>query len=279
MIESKAETVKPRPPVLRALGKLDPPLRILVEGQDYERIDTCKHDSWAATAIYQSLQTGEKIVCKFNRQQAIFGIPMKWLGRFLARREGRFYQLFSDVSYIPNGCDQVYVDGKLCNHAVAHCYIEGHPLGIQEYIPDEFFPKLQTLLNQVHQRGVAYVDLHKRENIIIGQDGNPYLIDFQVAFSIRASNRNRICRWFLSQIQAADHYHLMKHQVYYRPDLYGSDIKAAVKLRPWWLNIHRSIAPMLRAMRRRLLTVLRIRNRTGMAESEWFAEDAFRVRA
>ena len=38
---------------------------------------------------------------------------------------------------------------------------------------DEFLPTLRGLLNKLHRRGIAYVDLHKRENIIVGDDGRP----------------------------------------------------------------------------------------------------------
>ena len=69
------------------MGLYDPPLSVRVEGRVYRRLEILKHDSWAATAVYAG--AGGRIVCKFNRQQPILGIPVAWLGRFLARREGR----------------------------------------------------------------------------------------------------------------------------------------------------------------------------------------------
>src|SRR5262245_57455230 len=64
-----ADLIRPRPALFRALGKDEPPGEIIVDGQTYRRVTLFKHDSWAATALYQS--TEQTIVCKFNRRQDI----------------------------------------------------------------------------------------------------------------------------------------------------------------------------------------------------------------
>ena len=80
-------TVRPRPPLLRALGAGEPPRTVEIDGNTYRWVETFKHDSWAATGLYSGANGA--IVCKFNRTQPIFGFPMTWLGRRLARREAR----------------------------------------------------------------------------------------------------------------------------------------------------------------------------------------------
>ena len=37
------------------------------------------------------------------------------------------------------------------------------------------------MLNAMHERKVAYIDLHKRENILVNERGDPCLIDFQIS--------------------------------------------------------------------------------------------------
>jgi hypothetical protein len=48
------------------------------------------------------------------------------------------------------------------------------------------------------------------------------------------------------------------------------------RLRPWWIRAHRCVAVPFRTVRRRLLTVLGIRSRSGHAFSEAFPEVAHR---
>ncbi len=263
---------KPRPALFRALGKDDPPTRISVDGQDYQRLEILKHDSWAATAIYRN--EAHTIVCKFNRVQPILLFPIRWLGRLLAARESQHYQHLADLPNVPRGCGPVYADGQLLRNATAHEYVEGHPLRSGERVSDRFFPELIALFEEIHQRNMAYVDLHKRENILVGADGHPFLIDFQI--SMRVSSRwNPVACWVLRQLQKADRYHLFKHQIRHRPDLYGSSGHEE-KHRPFWIRIHRYIGVPFRELRRRLLVLFGVRQAKGRATSEHFAEDAVR---
>src|SRR5262245_56065788 len=124
--EKKETAVRARPPILRALGKDDPPNEISVEGQSYRLLEQLKHDSWAATAIYASRRG--ILVCKFNRKQPIFLIPMGWLGRLLARKESRLLQRFGHLQGIQAHRGPIEADGKILSNAVAHDFVQGHPL-------------------------------------------------------------------------------------------------------------------------------------------------------
>src|SRR5881296_63591 len=44
------------------------------------------------------------------------------------------------------------------------------------------FEKLQRLVAQIHSRGVAHIDLRKRDNILVTEDGRPCIIDFNASF-------------------------------------------------------------------------------------------------
>ena len=172
------------------------------DGNVYRRTEILKHDSWAATAIYDG--PAGRIVCKFNRRQSVFGLPMRWLGRMLARREGRFLALLADQPNVPDPCGPIRAGGKVLDNAVGHAYVPGHPLGRKERVDDDFFPRLGRLLAEMHRRNMAYVDLHKAENVIVGEDGQPYLIDFQisVALSHRWPDTTEVARWLLGLLTA-----------------------------------------------------------------------------
>lgn len=268
-------SVRPRPALFRALGNAEPPERVQINGQLFHRVRIFKHDSWAATAVYIS-NFGRQVVCKFNRQQRVGWIPMRWLGHALARRESTLLRRLSQLPNVPRWSGDVYVDGVKQRHAVAHEFIPGHPLGQREYVNDAFFPTLQNCLAEMHRRDVAYVDLHKRENILVGADGKPYLLDFQISLALPHwwPANSTLTRVLLALFQQSDSYHLHKHIVRCRPDqANGQDESVA---RPWWITLHRLVAVPFRTLRRGLLARLRIRAQGGRVESEHFAEEGVR---
>jgi hypothetical protein len=273
---SSAGRTRPRPAVLRALGHAEPPPRVELDGETFHHVETLKHDSWAATAVYRSATRTAK--CKFNRTQAIFLLPMTWLGRLLAGRERWFTDRLAGIQGIPESLGDVCVDGRPLDNAVAHAWIEGHALAEGERVDDLFFPALEAILGAVHRRGVAHVDLHKRENLLVDTAGRPHLIDYQISFGLPADGRvsRVVLGGLLRLLQRCDQYHLLKHRVKHRPDQIGLSMADMNRLRPWWIRAPRCVAVPFRTVRRRLLTALSIRSKTGHAFSEAFPEVAHR---
>lgn len=284
--------VRPRPPFLRALGRREPPARIQLpppagaaagsQGPAYGLVRVFKHDSWAATALYRPLPPaaagGPLLVCKFNRQASVFGLPLAWLGPLLARREGQFLARLAATGRVPAVHRRVHDhQGRLLRHAVAHDFIEGQPLARDRPLDDAFFPSLQALLQQMHGQGLAYVDLHKMENVLVDIQGRPWLIDFQVSFALPARQPWRgLARPLFGLLSSGDTYHLMKHWIRLRPDQCGLGPADLDRFRPAWIRWHRRIGVPLRRLRRQLLVWLGVRDRSGRAGSEHFAEEALR---
>ena len=270
-----ARPPRPRPPLFRALGRDEPPESVQLVGESYRRLTIVKHDSWAATAIYAS--ASRQAVCKFNRRQPIFLLPMRWLGRLLAARERGFMERLAGIEGIPVSLGPVCVADHSLEHAVSHEFIAGHPLAEGERVADDFFPRLSDVLAEVHRRGVAHVDLHKRENILVDDAGAPHLIDFQISFAIPTRSRwaAAILGGTLRMLQRCDEYHLLKHRIRHRPDQLSLTAADIQRVRPWWIRAHRSIAVPFRCVRRWLLTQLGIRSGRGQATTEAFPEVAF----
>ena len=79
--------------------------------------------------------------------------------------------------------------------------------------PPAFFEELARVLQAVHARGVAYVDLAKMDNVIVTPDGRPVLLDFQLAvtrYEGRSRLRRRLSDWWLPRLQREDRRHLIK---------------------------------------------------------------------
>lgn len=244
---ANAPAPRVRHPWLYALPGAKLPSVIHCNGLRYERVETFKHDFFAATGLYRG-PTG-LVVAKINRVTPLFGLPLEWAGRFLARREIGFYRVLQDVPGIPALIGTVGRTGFL------HAYVPGHPLGRREAVGDRFFDDLLALVGTLHNRGIAYVDLNKRQNILVGDDGQPHLIDFQIALGGPHSvlPRSAPLRWLLARFQYGDLYHVLKHKHRLRPDQMTGPEQSIVGQLSVWIRLHRWIARPLTRLRRRTL--------------------------
>jgi hypothetical protein len=270
---SGEKPVKPRPALFRALGRNDPPAVIEIADDEWTLEEVFKHDSWAATGVYRRGEA--QILCKFNRTQPIFGIPMRWLGRRLARRETGFMERLRDIESVPLPAGEVRAGGVVLENAAARIFIPGEAFRVKEQVTSAFIDELHAIIARVHAHDMAYVDLHKRENIIVGLDNRPYLIDFQVSYGIRPE-AGWLKRAILRRLQEIDIYHLRKHHLRLFPETLTPEQIDAWRNPPGLINAHRRITKPLRSLRRKLLVMLGIRNETGMARSEFEPEISFR---
>ena len=165
---------------MHALGRDGLPPTVRAAGHTYHIRQFVKHDFFAATGFYDDVSTGEPVVIKFGRNTSFYGLPTAWIGRWLVRRETRFYERLADVPNVPR------LIGRAGKSAFVHAFIPGKPLKKGEPVPDGFFDDLLTLVDRLAGRGIALVDTSKPENILLGEDGRPYVIDFQISYDTRA---------------------------------------------------------------------------------------------
>jgi hypothetical protein len=274
--DGRPTPVRPRPRWLQAMLGGQVPDRVEIDSEAFRLRELYKHDSWAATGLYEGATTGRLAVCKFHRRQVIAGFWVSWTGLWMARHEARLLDALADVPGVPRRCGPVTVNGRVDAYAVARWFLAGHPLRKKEAVNDAFFPRLEALLNEMHRRRIAYVDLHKRENIIVGEDGAPYLVDFQIG--VMLSDRWPF-RSILRMLQQSDRYHFHKHWGKCRPDQCAPEMVDIRKRPPWWIGLHRRVARPFRELRRRLLVRLGVRAGRGRVETEAMPEAAVRDEA
>lgn len=244
---------------LRALGREELPASIDLPDGRYELLRTYKHDFFAATGLYGG--PGGRVVLKLGRRVSLLGLPMAWLGEHLADRECAIYDALAGVQGVPRCI------GRWGRTGFVHEFVEGHPLQRREPVADDFFPRLRQLLEQVHARNLAYVDLEKRENILVDADGRPCLIDFQISWywpSVGGRPRGgwrRLLpavagRFVLGRLQRGDRYHLLKHWRRHRPDLLTPAELAESYRVGFWIRVHRLISWPIQSVRRLALRLL-----------------------
>lgn len=113
-------------------------------------------------------------------KKAIGRGPARAVRRAMLRREHSIYQLLRGIPGVPrchglrNGEELVleFIDGQSLRHARQTA--AGR---------EKFFAELLELIQAVHRAGVAHGDLKRKDNILLGHDGHPYLIDFGTAVS------------------------------------------------------------------------------------------------
>jgi hypothetical protein len=218
-------------------------------GRTYTLEKVLKHDFFAVTARFRG-PDGEAVCLKHYHTEPWLGMDLEWAGRLMADREVRHYRLLQDLENVPR------LLGRVGKSALAHSWVEGNDLLDQkDRLPDDFFDRLEALVAAVHAQGMAYIDMNKPDNVLVGSDGRPVLIDFQISWAPRPSwgPLGSVKRRLLAMFQEADRYHVRKLKRLYRPDLMSPEERAAGKQRPWFMNLHRIVGAPLRDLRRKFL--------------------------
>lgn len=222
-----------------------PPATFEIDGARYRLGQVFKHDFWAAACLYVCDDGSVKfprIVIKFGREHNLGILPMKWIGRSMVAHECDIYQAMHDIPGVP-----AFI-GRLSPTCFAMEFVEGKPLDHHEKPPVGFFDKLKEIFEQMHERGIAYVDANKRSNIIVRTDGSPTVIDFQI--SLRRKKSNLLLWPFIKYMQDKDIYHMLKHKRRMVPEELTQE-ELDISTRRTGLHwLHRKLTKPYRALRR-----------------------------
>lgn len=227
-----------------ALGNKELPASVEMAGKTWRKVKVFKHDFFAATGMYES-GAGELAVLKIFRPRSFLLLPYGLLSRLERRHEEKIYLRLQDTGHIPKWL------GRYGKTGFMHEYVPGGHLNKGTKVRDDFFTNLEALLKTMHQRGMAYLDTNKPDNIIVGDDGKCYLIDFQITWVQPPFPLNLLTWPFFAIFKDSDLYHLRKH---WRRIVPGSiSDEEFRRLRPWYIKIHRRIADPIRVVRRAYL--------------------------
>lgn len=259
---------------LLACGRYGLPKTLPLGPRRYILEQVFKHDFFAGTARYRHVpgepgtdaasQPGrrvhldapagalpEQVVLKVNRHADLLGVPLAWLGAYLARHE---WEILQRLQSLPGGRTPTPL-GRYGSTGLIYGYIEGHSLDEKPALPAGFFDDLAELLAGLHARRIAYVDMNKRGNILVRPDGRAALIDFQISW--HAPRRLAGSRWWadavLARLAAEDRYHLYKHKRRFQPEQMSPDDLAQSRRVSGWVTWHRRLTRPLTTLRRRVL--------------------------
>jgi RIO-like serine/threonine protein kinase len=131
---------------------------------------------------------------------------LRWFARYLARREARALRVLDGLPGVP----------RLLNadrRRLTREWIDGQPMHYARPRDRHYYRSALLLLRRIHRHGVAHNDLAKETNWLVTPDGEPALVDFQLALCSRGRGR------FFRMLAHDDLRHLLKHKRTYLPQL------------------------------------------------------------
>ena len=180
------------------------PLRL--DGRDYRVAAVLKEDRYARSTLLRDAR-GRGFVLKESVMRLPPGVRVPPLAVLLARHEAGLYERLAGIRGVPRLVSRPRPDAFLRE------FVEGDTVRNTRPLPPRFFDSFEEVLRAVHARGVAYVDLAKEENVLVGEDGRAWLVDFQISLA-----REGPLRALVGRLQREDLYHLSKMRLRRAPE-------------------------------------------------------------
>ena len=192
------------------------PSEIVVGGRSYAFERILKDDFFSVNVLYKDAEDRRQVL-KLSDFRFILGRLVRPLAGMMSRHEYKIYSALADIPGIPPLGPRVGRNGYI------HEFVEGKTLFEVkgEELPDDFFDRLLVIYQEMHARRIVHVDSEKKGNIILGSDGRPYLLDYQISMAFRDPGglfggwRERL----FDNLVKVDIYHVYKHKRNYRRDL------------------------------------------------------------
>jgi hypothetical protein len=159
-----------------------------------------------------------------------------WVRRYwapvLVGREFRTLRRLQGLDGVPRLYARVGSGALLMEHLQARRLPrDGEPL------PDlVLFERLGKLIEQLHARGVGHGDL-RRMNILMDEQAQPYLIDFETAVTGKEGFWGAFSRFGARRLFRVDRVALAKIKGDFFPDDLTAEERALIENAPWYLRV------------------------------------------
>ena len=160
---------------------------------------------------FKVLVDGQSFLIKRTNKIGVF---TRRVSEHFIQHEYKIYQRLEGIAGIPK-CYGLSDDGSLILE-----YIDGDSYREKEHIlenRDQFFVDLLALILSIHEVGVSHGDLKRKDNILIGEKNQPYLIDFGAAMSLNSKGQ-LIKHWLYKFSKQTDLNAWIKHKYFRQYD-------------------------------------------------------------
>lgn len=189
---------------------------------------------------------GKIVVKDFRHSDFLFRVIV---GPILIRREYGALRKLIGVEGIPR------LVGRIDRYALAIEHVPGVSLdkGLPHPAPNGFYTSLRRVIDDMHGRGVAHCDLRSRGNVMLGDDGRPYVIDFAACVFL-GRGINPFFKWLFGQFVLADRNAVLRVKQRLSGDLLSDDEKAELATPLPFERPARVFGETVRKITRKLLT-------------------------
>jgi serine/threonine protein kinase len=149
--------------------------------------------------------------------------PFLWrrLGESGLRRERDIYDRVREVTGIPRCIGLLDSKHLVLEHVPGDSYRQRQ---FELKDRERFFERLFTTIENMHAAGVAHGDLKRKDNLLVGPDERPFLIDFGLAYATGSGSPFE--RSFFRWVQQYDYNAWIKHKYQRRvEDISADDAK------------------------------------------------------
>jgi hypothetical protein len=176
----------------------------------------CRGGAWKADLSLVSRQ-GERAVLKdFSAK----GTLPRLLGRLQIQREARVYEALAGLAGVPR------LLARPRPEALVLGYVDGRRLSKERGAPDAaaLAGRLAELVDAIHRRGVAHVDLRGRDNILVDGARRLWVLDFGASWALAGGGPLR--RWLFALGCFIDRAAVLKWRLLLAPERMASGERA-----------------------------------------------------
>ena len=138
----------------------------------------------------------------------------RWIAPILIAREVKALDALRSTPGVP------HLYKKIDRLAFAMEFIEGTPVAdfAAGALDPKVFPRVQKVIDAIHEKGVSHCDLKRRSNLIVTEDKEVYLVDFAAAVVGRKPLRP-FNNWFQKKMAEIDDKSLPRIKKFAAPEL------------------------------------------------------------
>lgn len=190
------------------------------------RVTVLKRGPWFKADILRFQFEGGALILKdFSSKSRL----MRWFGRRQLKREERALHRLQGVAGIPR------VLGEVPPCALLLEPMHGSAITrFRRRRPEDIAPMLERLARLVevlHARGVAHLDLRKRDNILVTEAGEPSIIDFNASIAFEPGSLR--ARLFFPLLRGVDRGALLKWRHFLLPDRLTESEQRRIRRQSW----------------------------------------------
>jgi serine/threonine protein kinase len=195
-------------------------------------VSVLKRGPWFKADILRFSHPGGAMILKdFSSKSRL----IRWFGRRQLKREQRALRRLRGLQGIPR------VLGEVKPYALLLEPMHGGAITrFRRRRPEEIAPMLERLgrlVEAMHARGVAHLDLRKRDNILVTEGGEPSIIDFNASIAFEPGSI--AARLFFPLLRGVDRGGVLKWRHFLLPDCLSEReqrrIRRQSRLRRLWI--------------------------------------------